>query len=64
MTKHEAVMIKATNGVAVAGVTLPAWLPTLEAASRVAGHLVPILSAVWLAVQIVRFVQRWRKPDA
>ncbi|MFO1202996.1 MAG: hypothetical protein U1E58_10220 [Tabrizicola sp.] len=62
--KNEAVMIKATNGVAVAGVTLPAWLPSLEAASQVAAHLVPILSALWLAMQITRFVQRWRKPDA
>lgn len=54
-------MIKATNGVAAAGVTLPVWLPTLEAASQVAAALVPILSALWLVVQITRFVLTWWK---
>lgn len=57
-------MTKTTTGVAVGGVTMPAWLPDLEAVSAIAAHLVPILSALWLAVQIVRFVARWSNPDA
>lgn len=52
-------MIKTTNGVAAAGVTLPVWLPKLETASAVAGHLVPILSAAWLVLQIGRFLWIW-----
>lgn len=57
----EAGVVKVTNGVAVGGLTLPAWLPALDAASNVAALLVPILSAVWLAVQIWRFVSQWRR---
>lgn len=56
---NEGLIVKTTNGVALAGVILPAWLPSLEAASRVAGHLVPILSALWLVVQVARFVVNW-----
>lgn len=61
MNRHEALMVKATNGVAVGGVTMPAWLPDLIQASVVAGQLVPILSAVWLVVQIARFLVQWRR---
>ena len=57
--KHEAVMFKATSGVAVAGVTTPLWPPSLEQVSGMAGHLVPILSAVFLGVQLVRFLWQW-----
>lgn len=52
-------MKKATDGVAAVGVMMPAWLPKLESASQVAGALVPILSALWLALQIGRFVWAW-----
>ena len=58
-------MKKATDGVAAVGVMMPAWLPKLESTSQVAGALVPILSALWLALQIGRFVLTWwRKRDA
>jgi hypothetical protein len=57
-------MDKTTTTVAAVGITMPAWLPSLEEASRIAGHLVPILSATWLLVQIVRLISRWAKPDA
>lgn len=56
---HEGMMIKTTNGVAVMGLTLPGWWPSLEATSTVAAQMVPILSAVWLMVQIARFVSKW-----
>ncbi|NBZ87917.1 hypothetical protein [Stagnihabitans tardus] len=51
---------RVTNGVAAAGVTLPAWEVHLQHAGVIAASVVPILSALWLAVQIVRFVQAWR----
>jgi hypothetical protein len=38
---------------------MPAWLPQLETASAVAAQLVPILSALWLALQIGRFLWAW-----
>lgn len=59
-----AMMDRATSGVAAAGVTMPAWLPELDRASVVAAQLVPILSAAWLALQIVRFLARWGRRDA
>lgn len=56
---YEGAMIKTTNGVAVAGITLPTWWPSLEATSNVAAQMVPILSALWLFVQIARMVSKW-----
>ena len=58
---HEGLMVKATNGVAVAGVTLPAWHPALAHASDIAAQLVPILSAIWLLAQIIRLIAKWWK---
>lgn len=52
-------MRRATDGVAGLGLFTPAWLPKLETASQVAAHLVPILSAAWLALQIGRFLVTW-----
>ena len=54
----EGIMVKTTNGVAVAGVFSPAWLPTLNDASQIAAQLVPIFSLFWLILQILRFVRR------
>lgn len=51
------ITVKATNGVAVAGITLPGWLPTLSEVSEFAALTVPILSAIWLMVQIIRFLR-------
>ena len=61
MRLTEATMVKATNGVAVGGLTLPAWWPSLMEVSEMAGLLVPILSLIWLSVQIVRTV--FKKPE-
>ncbi len=56
---YDRVIVPTTNGVALFGITLPAWLPSLDAVSTFAGQMVPILSAIWLIVQIWRFVARW-----
>lgn len=58
---REARMRRATDGLAVGGLTMPAWFPSLEHVSQGAALAVPILSALWLAVQIVRFLWQWRK---
>ncbi|KAB6717701.1 hypothetical protein C8029_04060 [Roseobacter sp. TSBP12] len=61
MTKFEAQMTKATNALSVGGVTLPAWWPTLDHASTVAVKMVPILSALWLIMQMYVFARKqWR----
>ena len=54
----EGIMVKTTNGVAVAGVFSPVWLPTLNDASQIAAQLVPIFSLFWLILQILRSVRR------
>lgn len=56
----EAIMVKTTNGVAVAGVVSPAWLPSLGDVSHVAAQLVPIASLFWLIIQIVRHFRNKR----
>lgn len=60
----ERVTDRATSSLAVGGVTLPAWWPSLDQASSVAVQLVPILSALWLIVQIVGYVRRLRRGAA
>ena len=50
---------KSTTVAAGFGVTMPAWLPTLDEASTFAAEMVPILSAFWLAIQIIRFAVKW-----
>lgn len=62
MKLTEATLVKATNGVAVGGLTLPAWWPSLMQVSETAGLLVPILSMIWLAVQIWRTMFK-KTPD-
>lgn len=59
-------MVKATNGVAIGGLTLPAWWPSLMQISEMAALLVPIASLIWLVVQIYRtlFVKKAERPDA
>ena len=61
MNKHEAVMTKVTSGTAVVGLSSAWWPPTLAEVSGLAGQLVPILSAAFLAAQVARFVWQWRK---
>lgn len=58
---REDVMVKATNGVAVAGIFSPAWLPSLQELSTISAQLVPIFSLLWLILQIVRHI---RKPGS
>lgn len=60
----ERVTDRATSGLAVGGLSLPAWWPSLGEASSVAVELVPILSALWLVVQIVGYVRRVRRGAA
>lgn len=52
---------QSTNAVATAAVSSPVWLPSLRDTSEVAGLFLPILGAVWLTVQIVGYVVRYRK---
>lgn len=59
--QNEGLIVKGTNGVAVAGLFSPAWLPSLEQTAGIAGQLMPVLSVIWLAVQIARFVWQWRR---
>ena len=54
----EGVMVKTTNGVAVAGIFSPAWLPSLSDASQIAAQLVPIFSLFWLILQILRSTRK------
>jgi hypothetical protein len=51
-------MDRTTTGVATVGVTYPAWETQLHHFGEVAAIMVPILSALWLAVQIVAFIIR------
>ena len=52
---------KSTTVAAGFGVTMPTWLPTLDQASTWAAEVVPILSAFWLAIQILRFGVKWHR---
>lgn len=61
MNINEGIVVKATNGVAVAGIGMPAWYPALSNASEIAATLVPILSAIWLLAQIIRLIAKWWK---
>lgn len=56
-TTQEAFLTKATTGIAGAGVILPAWWPSLAESSNVAAQLVPIVSLVWLVLQIIRHLR-------
>ncbi len=58
VNQYEGTIVKTTNVVAAGGITSPAWLPTLETASQVAANLVPILSAVWLVIQIGGYIRK------
>lgn len=49
-------MERGTTGLAAVGLTLPVWEQSLQHLGTVAAAALPILSAVWLAVQIVGFV--------
>ncbi len=56
MGQIEDIAGKATTVVAGGGIAMPVWMPVLERVSQIAAALVPILSALWLAVQIWRFI--------
>lgn len=51
-------MEKGTDGVAVAAIASPFWLPSLATVSEVAAHLLPIFGVLWLVVQIIGYVRR------
>lgn len=60
MTRGE-ILDRATTGVAVGGVTMPSWFPSLQHASETAAQLVPVLSALWLAVQLFEWARKRMK---
>lgn len=66
MRLTDTAMIKATNTVAIGGLTLPAWLPSLATVSEAAALLVPIASLFWLILQIYRSLvaKKPETPDA
>lgn len=49
---------RVTDGIAIAAVSSPVWLPFLQGVSEFAGLVVPILGAIWLMVQIVGYFIR------
>lgn len=63
----EALIVKATNGIAIGGITMPAWWPSLAETSNVAAQLVPIASLIWILFQIYHHARRalrtWRAGD-
>lgn len=52
--KTDLMVNRATSGLAALWLAFPGWNDALAQASQIAGLLVPILSVIWLAVQIVR----------
>ncbi|HBD90231.1 MAG: hypothetical protein A2092_15785 [Rhodobacteraceae bacterium GWE1_64_9] len=58
MTHKEAILTKATTGVATGGITMPVWWPTLSDTSNWAAQMVPIVSLIWIVLQIVFVVRR------
>lgn len=53
---HDNIAERATTAVAGVGLTFPSWWYHFEATSNFFALLIPILSAVWLIVQIVRVI--------
>ncbi len=56
-------MTKTTTVVAGVGLTMPAWWPSLFETSSWAAQIVPIVSLIWLVLQIGRFVARSARDD-
>lgn len=56
--RGEIILKRTTDGVAVSGLAMPVWWPSLHEFSVLASELVPILSALWLAVQIVAWLRK------
>lgn len=54
----ERVSDRVTAGVAAGGVSLPVWWPSLGEVSDMAVELVPILSALWLLLQMGVYLRR------
>ena len=48
--------MKATNVVACASVCMPLWFPSLSQVSEWAALWTPILGAIWLVIQIMRWL--------
>lgn len=60
MEKHGVILDRITTGVAAGGVSLPLWEQGLVHVGSVAQSMVPILSALWLLVQIGGYIRkRW-----
>ena len=61
MQINEGVIVKTTNGIAIGGLTLPAWDSTLASVSATAAQLLPIISLVWRVIQIFVFIRKQRR---
>lgn len=48
--------------IATAGAVSPWWLPTVSNVSQAAAALLPIVSVVWIVIQIFGFFAKRRKP--
>jgi hypothetical protein len=60
--KKEAVLDRITNIVAGGGISYPFWEYHLQHIGTIAQALVPVLSSIWLAVQIIgQMRRRWRQ---
>lgn len=61
-THFDLMQERITNGVALGAVSSPFWIESLEGASSLAGHLLPILGCAWLIVQMIsHYKTRGRK---
>lgn len=49
-------MNQTTNGIATAAVLSPLWMKSLEELSAIASMVLPILGALWLAIQILGYL--------
>lgn len=47
---------QSSNVVAIGAVTSPLWLEQLQQLSDIAATVVPILGAIWLAIQILGYL--------
>lgn len=52
---------RGTDAVAVTAVVSPVWLPLINSVSEVSAVLLPIAGLVWLIIQIIGYIMKYRK---
>lgn len=57
----ETVLTNTTHVVAAGAITSPVWLPSLAQISNFAATLTPIFGLIWLTMQMVRAIIKWRQ---